>query len=231
MTMEKHAIALELDNVHKEYQMGELNTKVLHGISLKINRGDFAAIMGPSGSGKSTLMHIIGALDVPSQGNVIVDGQKVSGLNEDGLAALRGRKIGFVFQKFNLIGSLSAHENVEIPLVFQGASEEKRKTRASDLLKKVGLSHRMHHRPGQLSGGEQQRVAIARAMANDPAIILADEPTGNLDSKTGEEILALFENLHTQGRTIVFVTHDAAIAKKAQRIFHIKDGKLEGKHT
>ncbi|MDP2717637.1 MAG: ABC transporter ATP-binding protein [Candidatus Micrarchaeota archaeon] len=226
---ERNTAALELHDVHKEYKMGEVSTRVLQGITLRIQKGDFAAIMGPSGSGKSTLMHIIGALDVPTHGKVAVDGVDVSGMDEDGLANLRGRKIGFVFQKFNLIGALTAAENVEMPLVFQGVPEKERRKRAIALLEKVGLGHRTHHRPAQLSGGEQQRVAIARALANDPAILLADEPTGNLDSKTGKEILSLFEELHHQGRTIVFVTHDAAIAQKASHIVRIKDGKLEGK--
>ncbi len=227
----RQTFALETHDVKKSYRMGEVTTPVLHGISLRIANGEFASIMGPSGSGKSTLMHIIGALDTPTSGRVVVGGTDVSQMNEDELAALRGKKIGFVFQKFNLISSLTAAENVAMPLVFQGAAQKKRMARAEALLGKVGLSHRTHHRPTQLSGGEQQRVAIARALANDPAIILADEPTGNLDSRTGGEILALFQDLHRQGRTIVFVTHDANIAKHSKRIIRIKDGKLEGRQT
>ncbi len=221
-------VALQLEDIRKTYRMGELSVPVLHGISLEVRKGEFMSIMGPSGSGKSTLMHIIGALDVPTSGKVIVDGQDISRLGEDQLAEVRGRRIGFVFQKFNLVPSLSAAENVELPLLLQDVPLGERERKVNEMLGMVGLHHRLNHRPGELSGGEQQRVAIARALVNDPAIILADEPTGNLDSKTGREIIAIFRGLHAQGRTIVFVTHDASIAGHSERILRIKDGRLEG---
>ena len=217
---------IELKNVHKVYPMGEVSVPALRGINLTIHPGEFVAIMGPSGSGKSTLMHLIGCLDLPSDGVVQLDGKDITELDEDTLAQIRGKKVGFVFQTFNLIPTLTAQENVELPLFFQGVPREKRRARAAELLRKVGLDGRLHHRPAQLSGGERQRVAIARALANDPEIILADEPTGNLDSESGEAILELLAQLHREGKTIILVTHNPEAAAYAQRIVRIRDGRL-----
>jgi putative ABC transport system ATP-binding protein len=217
---------IELKNVHKVYPMGEVSVPALRGINLTIHPGEFVAIMGPSGSGKSTLMHLLGCLDLPSDGVVQLDGKDITELDEDTLAQIRGKKVGFVFQTFNLIPTLTAQENVELPLFFQGVPREKRRARAAELLRKVGLDGRLHHRPAQLSGGERQRVAIARALANDPEIILADEPTGNLDSESGEAILELLAQLHCEGKTIILVTHNPEAAAYAQRIVRIRDGRL-----
>jgi len=217
---------IELKNVQKVYPMGEVSVPALRGISLTIHPGEFVAIMGPSGSGKSTLMHLIGCLDLPSDGVVQLDGKDITQLDEDTLAQIRGKKIGFVFQTFNLIPTLTAQENVELPLFFQGVPREERHARAAELLRKVGLDGRLHHKPAQLSGGERQRVAIARALANDPEIILADEPTGNLDSESGEAILDLLAQLHREGKTIILVTHNPEAAAYAQRIVRIRDGRL-----
>ncbi len=215
-----------LKNVHKVYPMGEVNVPALRGIDLTIRPGEFVAIMGPSGSGKSTLMHLLGCLDLPSDGIVQLDGHDVTKLDEDTVAQIRGKKIGFVFQTFNLIPTLTALENVELPLFFQGVPRAERRARAIELLRKVGLEGRAHHKPAQLSGGERQRVAIARALANDPEIILADEPTGNLDSESGQAILDLLAQLHREGKTIILVTHNPEAAAYAQRIVRIKDGRL-----
>jgi putative ABC transport system ATP-binding protein len=217
---------IELKNVQKVYPMGEVSVPALRGINLTIHPGEFVAIMGPSGSGKSTLMHLLGCLDLPSDGVVQLDGKDITELDEDTLAQIRGKKVGFVFQTFNLIPTLTAQENVELPLFFQGVPREKRRARAAELLRKVGLDGRLHHRPAQLSGGERQRVAIARALANDPEIILADEPTGNLDSESGEAILELLAQLHREGKTIILVTHNPEAAAYAQRIVRIRDGRL-----
>jgi putative ABC transport system ATP-binding protein len=217
---------IELKNVHKVYPMGEVSVPALRGINLTIHPGEFVAIMGPSGSGKSTLMHLLGCLDLPSDGVVQLDGKDITKLDEDTLAQIRGKKVGFVFQTFNLIPTLTAQENVELPLFFQGVPREKRRARAAELLRKVGLDGRLHHKPAQLSGGERQRVAIARALANDPEIILADEPTGNLDSESGEAILELLAQLHREGKTIILVTHNPEAAAYAQRIVRIRDGRL-----
>ena len=217
---------IELKNVQKVYPMGEVSVPALRGISLTIHPGEFVAIMGPSGSGKSTLMHLLGCLDLPSDGVVQLDGKDITKLDEDTLAQIRGQKIGFVFQTFNLIPTLTALENVELPLFFQGVAREQRRARAAELLRKVGLDGRLHHNPAQLSGGERQRVAIARALANDPEIILADEPTGNLDSESGEAILQLLKQLNEEGRTIILVTHNPEAAAYAHRIVRIKDGRL-----
>ncbi len=217
---------IELKNVQKVYPMGEVSVPALRGISLTIHPGEFVAIMGPSGSGKSTLMNLLGCLDLPSDGVVQLDGKDITELDEDSLAQIRGKKVGFVFQTFNLISTLTALENVEMPLFFQGVPREKRRARAAELLRKVGLDGRMHHRPAQLSGGERQRVAIARALANDPEIILADEPTGNLDSESGKAILELLAQLHREGKTIILVTHNPEAAAYAQRIVRIRDGRL-----
>jgi putative ABC transport system ATP-binding protein len=217
---------IELKNVHKVYPMGEVSVPALRGINLTIHPGEFVAIMGPSGSGKSTLMHLLGCLDLPSDGVVQLDGKDITTLDEYTLAQIRGKKVGFVFQTFNLIPTLTAQENVELPLFFQGVPREKRRARAAELLRKVGLDGRLHHKPAQLSGGERQRVAIARALANDPEIILADEPTGNLDSESGKAILELLAQLHREGKTIILVTHNPEAAAYAQRIVRIRDGRL-----
>lgn len=217
---------IHLKNAHKIYPMGEVSVPALRGIDLTIQPGEFVAIMGPSGSGKSTLMHLLGCLDLPSDGVVQLEGHDVTKLDEDTLAQIRGKKIGFVFQTFNLIPTLTALENVELPLFFQSVPRAERRARALELLRKVGLEGRAHHKPAQLSGGERQRVAIARALANDPEIILADEPTGNLDSESGEAILNLLAQLHREGKTIILVTHNPEAAAYAQRIIRIKDGQL-----
>jgi len=217
---------IRLESVWKIYKLGETHVEALRGISLEIKRGEFISIVGPSGSGKSTCMHIIGCLDTPTEGKVLLEGKDVSKLDESQLALIRGRKIGFVFQFFNLIPTLNALENVMLPMLFQGKSETERKEKAKKLLERVGLGHRIYHKPNQLSGGEQQRVAIARALANDPDIVLADEPTGNLDTKSGKEILEFFREIHKEGKTVVIVTHDMEIARKAKRIIRIKDGKV-----
>lgn len=204
-----------------------MEVHALRGIDFDVEEGCFLAIMGPSGSGKSTLMNIIGCLDRPTSGELYLRGEDVSKLSGDRLARVRNRQIGFVFQQFNLLPALNARENVELPLVYAGLSARERRQRSTEVLERVGLSDRGHHRPAELSGGQQQRVAIARALVTDPAILLADEPTGALDSKTGEEIMALFQELHEQGRTIILVTHDAQVARQAQRILHLKDGKID----
>jgi putative ABC transport system ATP-binding protein len=217
---------LELRNVHKKYKMGDAIIHAVENVSLQINAGDFIAITGPSGSGKSTMMNLVGALDMATEGDIYLGGQNIKYLEESELAQIRGRKIGFVFQTFNLIPTQTALENVTLPMLFQGTEKNQREERAKELLEKVGLSDRMHHLPNELSGGERQRVAIARAMANNPDIILADEPTGNLDSKAGEEIVNLFKNLNSEGKTIVVVTHNEELAKKTKRIIKLKDGRI-----
>ena len=215
--------ALRLEKVWKVYKMGSVEVEALRGVSLKIERGEFVAIMGPSGSGKSTLMNIMGLLDTPTRGKVYLMGRDVSRLGEDELAEIRGKTVGFVFQRFNLLPYLTALENVLLPTLFLG---EKREDRARELLEAVGLGHRIHHLPSQLSGGEQQRVAIARALINDPEIILADEPTGNLDSKTGKQIMEIFRDLHKKGKTLILVTHDEEVAGYAERVVRIRDGRI-----
>jgi len=206
--------------------MGEAIIQAVCEASLTINRGDFVAIVGPSGSGKSTMMNLVGALDLATKGEIYLDNVDIEHLHESDLAQIRGKKIGFIFQTFNLIPTLNALENVALPIIFQGVPRWKRIERAKKLLDEVKLSHRMYHLPNELSGGERQRVAIARALANEPEVILADEPTGNLDSKTGEEILNLFMNLNKQGKTIIIITHDPNIAKKARKIVKLKDGRI-----
>ncbi|MEM7819242.1 MAG: ABC transporter ATP-binding protein [Candidatus Aenigmatarchaeota archaeon] len=214
---------VELKNVHKTYMLDEVELNVLNGIDLKVKKGEFMSIVGPSGSGKSTLLHIIGALDRPTKGHVFIGGKDTSKMDDNELAWIRGRRIGFVFQTFNLISRLTALENVILPMWFADF-DGNRKDRAIELLKEVGLEKRINHLPTQLSGGERQRVAIARALVNNPDIIVADEPTGNLDSKTGKEIINIFKKIHNDGATLILVTHDLDIAKVAEREIHIKDG-------
>jgi putative ABC transport system ATP-binding protein len=218
---------IEAKDLKKIYQMGEVDVRALNGVSFQIKRGEVVAVMGPSGSGKSTLMNTLGCLDRPSSGSYLLDGEAVESLNDDQLADIRNRKVGFVFQSFNLLSRTSALANVELPLRYSGLKEG-RKERARAALEAVGLSGRMLHKPTELSGGEQQRVAIARALVNEPAIIMADEPTGNLDSKVGQEIMNLLLNLnHDRGTTLIIVTHDPGVGAQAQRIIHLRDGLLE----
>ncbi|MRR30182.1 ABC transporter ATP-binding protein [bacterium] len=218
---------IEVENLYKTYTVGDSDVHALDGITLKISDGEMVAIMGPSGSGKSTLMAILGCLDTPTKGSYLINEQEVGKFNENQLANLRAHKIGFVFQQFNLLPRTSALENVELPLIYDGVTAKQRNEKAKDALRIVGLEDRMHHRPNQLSGGQQQRVAIARALVNDPAILLADEPTGNLDSKSGSEIISLFQKLHKEKHlTVVYVTHDPFIARHTERIIHLKDGKI-----
>lgn len=221
---ENKSVVLQLKNVWKLYAMGEAPVKALRGLDLEIRAGEFVALMGPSGSGKSTLMHLLGALDQPSEGEVRFENEEISRLDENQLAELRGRKVGFIFQTFNLVPTLTALENVELPMIFQNVSRANRRSRAQTLLERVSLGERLHHQPSQLSGGEQQRVAIARALANHPEIILADEPTGNLDTESGEKILRLLKDLNAEGKTIVLVTHNPEAAAYASRIIRLKDG-------
>jgi len=218
---------ISVRDVWKVYGKDDAETYALRGASLDIEQGDFIAIIGPSGSGKSTLMHIIGILDTPTRGEVVIKGEEVSGLSEDERAILRRNTIGFVFQQYNLSPSLTAMENVELPMIFAGVPREERRGRAKNLLELVGLGNRLHHYPNQLSGGQQQRVAVARALANDPEIVLGDEPTGNLDTKTGEKILDLLKNLNRMGKTVIIVTHDPEIANKVKKIVKIRDGVIE----
>jgi putative ABC transport system ATP-binding protein len=215
---------IELQGIRKVYRMGSQSLEALRGVSLKIERGEFVSIMGPSGSGKSTLMNIVGCLDTPTEGNYVLDGERVAGLSFDRLAAARNRKIGFVFQNFNLLPYATAWENVELPLLFDGKSARKRKERVGELMRAIGLLEWREHRPSELSGGQQQRVALARALANDPPILLADEPTGNLDSRSGQEIMDILTDLWKNGRTIVMVTHNDHISARSQRIIRLFDG-------
>ncbi|MGV8077980.1 MAG: ABC transporter ATP-binding protein [Methanosarcina sp.] len=218
---------VEVSNVRKSYLLGNMEVPVLSGINLKIKRGEFLAIMGPSGSGKSTLMNLIGCLDKPTEGQVIIRGKDLRRMSDEELARMRGLEIGFVFQTFNLVSRLTALENVLLPTFANSRPGIDPRKRAKELLEIMGLHNRMHHRPGELSGGQSQRVSIARALINDPAILLADEPTGNLDSKTGDEILRIFMGLNMEGRTIVIVTHDSEIAKYADRVVLVKDGIIQ----
>ena len=214
-------------NLNRDYVMGSETVRALRGVDLTIRRNEYVTIMGPSGSGKSTLMNMIGCLDTPSAGEYWLNGHRVSELGDDQLARIRNREIGFVFQTFNLLPRATALHNVELPLVYAGKPSKQRKELAVEALRRVQLADRMHHRPNELSGGQRQRVAIARALVNQPSILLADEPTGNLDSTTGEEIMTLFDELQTQGQTVVLVTHEHDIAMHAQRQIHLKDGRVE----
>jgi putative ABC transport system ATP-binding protein len=218
---------IELKDIVKTYVMGMEDLTVLKGVSVTIHRNEYVAIMGPSGSGKSTLMNIIGCLDTPTSGEYILSGQNVSEMDDQELAEVRNKEIGFVFQTFNLLARIDALHNVELPLVYSGMGKDERIEKAENALINVGLEERMTHKPNELSGGQRQRVAIARALVNNPAIILADEPTGNLDTRTGEEIMALFSTLHSKGNTIILVTHEEDIAKHAHRIIKIRDGEIE----
>jgi putative ABC transport system ATP-binding protein len=222
-----HDLVIDARDLAKVYQMGEMQVHALRGASLQIERGELVAIMGPSGSGKSTLMNILGCLDQPSSGEYYLEGAEVDELDDDQLAEIRGKRIGFVFQSFNLLARTSALGNVELPLIYSGKSRAERRDRAVAALESVGLGDRVHHRPNELSGGQQQRVAIARALVNDPAIILADEPTGNLDSQSGVEIMAIVQKLNEErGITIVFVTHELDIARHTRRIVRLADGEV-----
>jgi putative ABC transport system ATP-binding protein len=218
---------IELKNIVKDYQLGMDTVHALRGVDLKIQKNEYVSIMGPSGSGKSTLMNLLGCLDTPSSGVYRLNGSNVSEMDDDHLAEIRNREIGFVFQNFNLLPRASAVHNVELPLIYNGTPAARRKDLAEKTLKKVGLGDRMNHRPNELSGGQRQRVAVARALINNPSIILADEPTGNLDTRTGDEIMDLFEELHETGNTIILVTHEEYIAEHSDRIIRLRDGKIE----
>jgi putative ABC transport system ATP-binding protein len=225
------AAVIELDAVGKTYRSGSLEVPALRGVSLRIDAGEYVAIMGPSGSGKSTLMHILGCLDVPTEGGYRLAGQDVGELDEDELAEIRNRRVGFVFQQFNLLPSLTAWRNVEIPLAYAGVGRAERRRRAVEALHRVGLGDRCEHRPGELSGGQQQRVAIARALVGGPDLLLADEPTGNLDSGSSGEVMALLAELNAAGRTVVLITHDEDVAAGARRVIRIRDGEIHTDST
>ena len=224
--MSYNGALIYLKDVHKIYQVGEIEVPALRGIDLEIKTGEYVAIMGPSGSGKSTLMNLIGCLDTITSGEYWLSGEDVSDLTDDELAHIRNKRIGFVFQTFNLLPRANAFRNVELPLIYAGMRPSKRRERAVDTLEAVGLGDRMDHKPSELSGGQRQRVAIARALITNPSIILADEPTGNLDSATGEEILQLFDNLHAQGNTMIVVTHEESVAARCRRVVRLLDGKV-----
>jgi len=220
-------VVIDIENITKDYVMGEEIVRALRGVSLQIRRNEYLAVMGPSGSGKSTLMNMLGCLDTPTSGRYEFNGRNVAEMDDDELAAIRNREIGFVFQTFNLLPRATSLRNVELPLIYAGMDPESREERATQALTDVGLGDRIQHKPNELSGGQRQRVAIARALVNNPSIILADEPTGNLDSKTGEEIMALLEDLYQRGHTIILVTHERDIAAHARRTIHLRDGVVE----
>ena len=225
------SLVIDIENITKDYVMGEEIVRALRGVSLGIRRNEYIAIMGPSGSGKSTLMNMLGCLDTPTSGRYEFNGRNVADMDDDELAAIRNREIGFVFQTFNLLPRATSLRNVELPLIYAGMDRESREERATQTLTDVGLGDRIQHKPNELSGGQRQRVAIARALVNNPSIILADEPTGNLDSKTGEEIMALLEDLYLRGHTIILVTHERDIAAHARRTIHLRDGVIESDHA
>ncbi len=224
-------VVIDIENITKDYVMGEEIVRALRGISLQIRRNEYLAVMGPSGSGKSTLMNMLGCLDTPTSGRYEFNGRNVAEMDDDELAAIRNREIGFVFQTFNLLPRATSLRNVELPLIYAGMDPEAREERAIQALTDVGLGDRIQHKPNELSGGQRQRVAIARALVNNPSIILADEPTGNLDSKTGEEIMVLLEDLYQRGHTIILVTHERDIAAHARRTIHLRDGVIEMDHA
>jgi putative ABC transport system ATP-binding protein len=224
-------VVIDIENITKDYVMGEEVIHALRDVTLQIRRNEYIAIMGPSGSGKSTLMNMLGCLDTPTSGRYEFNGKNVAEMDDDELAAIRNREIGFVFQTFNLLPRATSLRNVELPLIYAGMEPERRVERATQVLSEVGLADRIHHKPNELSGGQRQRVAIARALVNGPSIILADEPTGNLDSKTGEEIMELFEDLYQRGNTIILVTHERDIAAHARRTVHLRDGLIEMDHA
>src|SRR6202035_2916209 len=224
-------IVIDIENITKDYVMGEEIVRALRGVSLQIHTNEYIAVMGPSGSGKSTLMNMLGCLDTPTSGRYEFNGRNVSAMDDDELAAIRNREIGFVFQTFNLLPRSDSLRNVELPLIYAGLDPDTRRERATQVLRDVGLGDRLHHKPNELSGGQRQRVAIARALVNDPSIILADEPTGNLDSNTGEEIMALFEDLYQRGNTVILVTHEADIANHARRTVRLRDGAVASDHV
>jgi len=227
MSKKREQRIIDLKKVEKHYHMGNNIIRAVDGLNLEVKQGEFIAVMGPSGSGKSTAMNLIGSLDVPTRGGIFLGNEDTSYLSESDLAELRGKKVGFIFQQFNLIPNLTVKENVMLPMDFQGIDKRDREVIAEDLLIKVGLGERMDFYPNQLSGGQQQRVAIARALANDPDVILADEPTGNLDTKTGEKVIDFLQSLNKEGKTVIMVTHDPDIAKHANLIYWLKDGKIE----
>jgi putative ABC transport system ATP-binding protein len=218
---------VRLADVRKSYQMGSVTVEALRGISIDIARGDYVSIMGQSGCGKSTLLNVLGCLDRPSAGNYFLGGDDVSQLDDDALSGIRGARLGFIFQSYNLIQQLTVLENIEVPLYYQGRSDDESRALAEELAALVGLQHRLHHRPFELSGGQQQRVAIARSLVNDPLVLLADEPTGNLDSASGTEILRVFDDLHARGKTLILVTHDENIARRARRAIRLSDGRVD----
>jgi putative ABC transport system ATP-binding protein len=220
-------VVIDIENITKDYVMGEETVRALRGVSLQIRRNEYLAVMGPSGSGKSTLMNMLGCLDTPTSGRYEFNGRNVAEMDDDELAAIRNREIGFVFQTFNLLPRATSLRNVELPLIYAGMDPEAREEKAANALREVGLGDRMHHKHNELYGGQRQRVAIARALVNNPSIILADEPTGNLDSRTGEEIMQLLENLYQRGNTIILVTHEPDIARHARRSIHLRDGLIE----
>jgi len=224
--MKTEQILIELKEAHRDFKMGDSVVRAVDGINVKIKKEEFVVIVGPSGSGKSTLMNLIGCLDLPTEGEILLDENNIAHLDESYLAQIRGSKIGFVFQTFNLIPTLTSMENIALPMIFHGIPKEERIKRAEKILEEVGLSHRKNHLPNELSGGERQRVAIGRALSNDPEVILADEPTGNLDSKTGLSIMKLFFELNKKGKTIIVVTHDLNLIKYANKVLKIKDGKI-----
>jgi putative ABC transport system ATP-binding protein len=220
-------LVIRIRDLTRDYVMGSETVRALRGVSLEIRRNEYVAIMGPSGSGKSTMMNVVGCLDTPTSGEYWLSGQEVSRLSDDALARVRNKEIGFVFQTFNLLPRASALHNVELPLIYAGLRAKERRERAAEALARVGLGQRMHHKPNELSGGQRQRVAIARALVNEPAILLADEPTGNLDSATSEEIMRVFGELHAQGQTVIMVTHEPDIAAHAERVIVLRDGRVE----